>query len=183
MELRGLLDPTVARGLHAIIMRGLGGACSEGGRYCLNRRVTTYRGCAHAYPHIATHQEWERVLTGVTDKHNALIADFKEKRADGSLHDAWLELCKIAAHILYQVVTWHPFSDGNGRTARLLANHALGVLVPFDVPIYDAVCPVSNDRFIEALIHARETGTPARLTVLIVESLWHSFGVYCCDVK
>ena len=51
----------------------------------------------------------------------------------------------LAAWLLFKVVDVHPFVDGNGRLARLLANLVLAMIFPFPVPIYAAAVELVDE--------------------------------------
>ena len=64
---------------------------------------------------------------------------------------------KCAAWLLYEVVSLHPFYDGNGRICRLLANHVLSLITLFPVTIYHANSTDRNrDDYIQAIIQGRD---------------------------
>ena len=61
--------------------------------------------------------------------------------------------CEAAFSAHFQFVSIHPFSDGNGRTSRLIMNY---ILTCFDLPIF-YVYKSNRISYIQALEKARET--------------------------
>jgi len=60
--------------------------------------------------------------------------------------------CEAAFHAHFQFVSIHPFSDGNGRTSRLIMNYILAV---FDLPVF-YVYKSSRISYIQSLEKSRE---------------------------
>ncbi|EFC49592.1 predicted protein [Naegleria gruberi] len=78
------------------------------------------------------------------------------------------KLFKLASYLAFNFVDIHPFSDGNGRMARLLANYVLSLHLPFPVTF-------SNDR--KEYIAAVETfrnSHPQQFTVMLMENAFQS---------
>ncbi|MDR0738014.1 MAG: Fic family protein [Prevotellaceae bacterium] len=61
--------------------------------------------------------------------------------------------CEAAFYAHFQLVSIHPFADGNGRTSRLIMNY---ILAAFDLPVF-YVYKSSRISYIQALEKARET--------------------------
>ena len=60
--------------------------------------------------------------------------------------------CEAAFSAHFQFVSIHPFSDGNGRTSRLIMNYILSV---FDLPVF-YVYKSNRISYIQALEKSRE---------------------------
>ena len=65
--------------------------------------------------------------------------------------------CELAFELHFRFVSIHPFSDGNGRTSRLLMNYLLEL---FDLPIF-YVFKSNRISYIQALEKARNTDNVA----------------------
>ena len=79
-----------------------------------------------------------------------------------------------AAEAHYQLVTIHPFRDGNGRTARLLMNLCL-LRAGFPISV------ISNDTrsaYIEAIMTAQDQDDKTPLIVLVAQACQNSFIEY-----
>jgi Fic family protein len=91
---------------------------------------------------------------------------------------AWLERAEASADAAFEahlrLVTIHPFSDGNGRTARLLMNL---VLLRAGYPLV-AVRPQDRAAYLDALERAQLTGDDAPYRALMLQRLDATLGEY-----
>lgn len=81
---------------------------------------------------------------------------------------------EYATEAHYQLVSIHPFRDGNGRTARLLMNLCL-LRAGFPISV------ISNDTrsaYIEAIIAAQDHGNKTPLVILIAQACQNSLIEY-----
>ena len=114
----GLLDfDWLLLGLHKVLMQGL---IHNPGALSTQRRFASYEGVLYEYPHCLSPDIMEAGLIYFTDRINtdlmALVKD-RESRKD--------RLCTLLSKFYFTLLTLHPFSDGNGRTARLLLAYLL----------------------------------------------------------
>jgi hypothetical protein len=86
-----------------------------------------------------------------------------------------IETIKFAAWAYYYVLSIHPFVDGNGRTARLLANHIIKSISKFDVPQINglSICP-SLDYLI--ILIPRNSYCLGLIARLFLESLFFTYS-------
>jgi Fic family protein len=80
----------------------------------------------------------------------AFVNDIVKRQAEARTFKA---KCEAAFYAHYQLVSIHPFADGNGRMSRLLMNYLLTV---FNLPIF-FVFKGNRISYIQALERARET--------------------------
>ena len=130
----GLIDKELLiQDLHVILMSDLmKGTQTPAGQFSLLRRFTTFEGMKYEYPHVPSQEGWG-VLDQLFDRYNLLLT--RIKKID---HDPMLKLelfFKCAAWVIQNFIHWHPFSDGNGRLARLLLAYILRTEFPFNVTL------------------------------------------------
>lgn len=86
---------------------------------------------------------------------------------------------QIAADVHYRLVTIHPFSDGNGRTARLLMNLIL-IQAGFPPAI---IKKEERNRYLTVLESAQTTGNSKAYYELIYDAVERSLDVYLETIK
>lgn len=137
-----------------------------GGVFRSSERFVDFRGVPlkchagdHVYPCGAITEARSQGLIDVFNEH--VLATPIPSTAE----DEVSFLFRCAAWLLFFFIDVHPFSDGNGRLCRLLANRALMSAHPFPVPL-------RNKRaYIDALLDTRKNnGNPFPLFALLVES-------------
>jgi fido (protein-threonine AMPylation protein) len=117
----------------------------------------------------------ENAMFGWTDAINGIL--WRMERVE--IEDAF----KLAALALFHFVDVHPFSDGNGRMCRIIANSMLVQHHFFPVYIQPVTAAGPQDPlewrniYIDAIEACRNhpTKTPADLAALLIESSWTSW--------
>lgn len=100
-------------------------------------------------------------------------------------------LYRLAAVLFVQFVTVHPFSDGNGRLARLLASHVLRSVTPFPVTPYADGTDSTRTVYLDAIMAARSTDgktgsfmnllAPTDFAALLIQAGWEGWqGCFRC---
>ena len=81
---------------------------------------------------------------------------------------------------MFELISGHPFGDGNGRLCRLLASYILCVVTPFPSPIYNIYSKTKTDDYLDALVHARKSDHmhPTHLAALMIESNWYAWKTF-----
>jgi Fic family protein len=93
--------------------------------------------------------------------------------------EAGVHPIKLAANLFYELITVHPFSDGNGRLCRLMATFALFATgTPFAVSITSGHTR-SRRHYIDCILRARQIGSDRKYLYTLfassVESGWANF--------
>ena len=178
-ELRGtgLLTVNVVCDLHATLVKGLK-LSSDGGniRKRENQRGDVgadYKGKTHTYP---PPEVLEGSFYGIIDRHNIHM---EGRKNEGISRKQTIYVFKCAAWLLFELVSLHPFYDGNGRLCRLLANYVLSLITPFPVSIYNTSSPDRNrDNYLDAIVHGREKNHGegmGKLASMLVEGAYHGW--------
>ena len=167
MEKTGMLTVQQVCEVHKVLMDGLHPKC---GKIRDSEAFTPCQNGPHFYP---SPQIAEQLFYSVLDRHNIHMASFKSATTTREMID---HLFKCAAWLLFHFVNTHPFSDGNGRMCRLLANYVLSVITPFPVALYHAHHSNRSDRqnYIDAIVECRNhpDQRPCKLATMLVEGAW-----------
>ena len=165
----GLLTVQIVCDIHAIVLNKLH---STAGKIRNSDVYTTLQdGSVHVYPPPS-------VLEGrfycIIDKHNIHMEALSMDRFRNPQEKVEY-VFKCAAWLLFHLVSLHPFSDGNGRTCRLLASYVISsVITPFPVSVCHSDPLSCRADYIRAIVHCRENPEegPAELASLLVEGAY-----------
>ncbi|MDR0686280.1 MAG: Fic family protein [Dysgonamonadaceae bacterium] len=86
----------------------------------------------------------------VPDLMQSFVKTVNEKYTEAN---TFQQKCEAAFYAHFQLVSIHPFADGNGRTSRLVMNY---ILACFDLPVF-YVYKSNRISYIQALEKTRET--------------------------
>jgi Fic family protein len=142
---------------HEILMKG---ACED--RACevpLHRGLRTHPCCAgqHAYP-----EGNPDVLRANLAQIVGVYEEAMSSAATGQLE----RLVHAPARLFYDVITLHPFSNGNGRLCRLLLSYAvMRAGVPFPVTLSSGHRK-SRKHYLHAIMRARRPAGASHLAEL-----------------
>lgn len=175
---KGFLEVSVVQDLHRTLMTGIidEKINTPPGRFSTKPRSVYWKGEVHWYPVQDTQYEWQKQISIILDRYNGLIQAIKMKKGN---REATLQLFKCASYLLFNLISLHPFSDGNGRLCRTLASYAMFTHCPFPSPICDILINNnSQNNFIRAIVRARENGNLAELCLLVIKSNWSSWKTF-----
>ncbi len=161
------LSEELIRELHGILMKGLeteDGSPIDAGQY---RQELVHAG-EYVFP---PHHLVPDAMTKTIENYN--------RKSSAENHDPF----ELASWLLYQVVTIHPFQDGNGRLCRLLASYSLmrdGL--PFPVSISSGRSKAYK-HYVTTIVRDRERGRGGQphLTTLTVYSVWRGWNNFCIN--
>ena len=133
------------------------------GIFSTKERFAIFKGKIHFYPKKSRIRDVEQVLDGIIHNYNTNIENLRKLGPKPN------ELFACIARLVSDFLSQHPFSDGNGRLARLLGSYSLMILTqPFVFPITQ---PASgNEQFIQRL----QTKNHIALTQMIAQSYQYS---------
>lgn len=147
----------------------------QGGIFSTKDRIGRFDEKVHVYPKYDTVEIARRKVQRVIDKYNALHELIKKLYSKDS-KCATKKLYKLSGMLLFEVLDYHPFGDGNGRLARLLSSYALSLTTPFPTPMFGLFSPSTREEYVNALIEARENNNiPSTLTALVIESSYYAW--------
>ena len=157
------LSEELIKETHGILMDGLknGDQTVEAGAY---RKIHVFAD-NHQFPH---HDYISTVMPSI-------VSDYSSKSSDPS-HDPY----QLASWLLYEVISLHPFEDGNGRLCRLLWCYSLmrdGLPFP---TVLTSGHKKAYKHYINALKRSQRTDSEdhphlTSLTVLSVYLAWDNF--------
>ena len=170
MEDSGLLTVQRVCDVHKVLLDGLH---NNNGNLRRTDVYTRYNGEVHYYPPVDTAEQ--RFYDSV-DSHNEYMDQLFKANTSVSKYQRTANFFKCAARLMFELVDAHPFSDGNGRMCRLLANHVLSHITPFPVVLYHSKHPNRCSRidYIEAIVKCRNSPNegPSDLAAMLVDGAW-----------
>jgi Fic family protein len=136
------LSPDFIQEISALVMKNTGGVVNTvlgnyniaGGEF----RLGTVRAGTRTFPDYKKVSELVSQLCKETNEKLKTVQTFEEK-------------CNLVFHVHFQLVSIHPFGDGNGRTSRLLMNY---IQAFFGLPL-SIVFQQDRIRYINALEASR----------------------------
>ena len=154
-ECGGLLetDSLILR-THEILMEDVMKEHQIPGRFSTKQRETEFRGKKKYYPAFEQERFAHKAIETLVDKTNDIFDQIKNKLV--SEEEKLKLFFKCTSLFMYCFLTIHPFPDGNGRLARLLASYHLTTISPFDTPIFNVFGVSGEDDFIRALADTSE---------------------------
>jgi len=136
------LNRELIQEINALVMKNTGGVVSTAlGNYDIAAgefRMGTVRAGTRTFPDYKKVPELVSRLCTETNEKLKTVQTFEEK-------------CSLAFQVHFQLVSIHPFGDGNGRTSRLLMNY---IQAFFGLPL-SIVFQQDRIRYINALEAAR----------------------------
>ena len=191
----GILDVEVCiKQCHEILMKNvMDNNRTVPGKFSVLKRSTEFKGETYHYPYYKTESVAHKAVQAIVDQYMDMLHDISN---DNSERNKLENSFKCASVLLFGFLTLHPFSDGNGRLARLLCSHCLNVFSPFPTAIYNVFSPSTRDDYLTAIVNARKNlelssdkslhdaikeamlileQKPADLCSLIIESNWFTW--------
>lgn len=176
MEETGMITVQQICDIHRILMDGLLDNAGE------IRKTTTYtiRPDGEKYYYTPPEIVEDRLYT-VVDHHNKHMQEIHNLNL--SRKEKLAMTVKAAAWLLLNFVDTHPFSDGNGRTSRLLAGYTIMMANPFPVQPYHNNKETCRSDYINAIVHCSRNldQCPSRIAALLVDGLHTSWSFSCQD--
>lgn len=136
-------DVAVIQNMHAIITRDEM-AEEKRGVFSTQPRMTVVGDHVHEYPRYETEEEAQRVVKAIFHRHFMYLMDAVKEAdavggADAERDPPKSTLVHAACEAVVDLLTAHPFSDGNGRVARCVLTLLLTPQVQKDL-----VCVAEN---------------------------------------
>ena len=167
------LTPDIICQVHRVLMHDL---VHNAGEY---RSGEAYGGFAEGIFFYQSAQLIPSLLLTVCDLYNQSL------RKIAASANQVPELYRLAAVLFVQLVTVHPFSDGNGRLARLLASHVLRSVTPFPITPHSDGTDSTRKTYVAVIMAARVVDSkansfltlsaPADFTALLIHAGWEGW--------
>lgn len=167
------LTPDVICHVHGALMHDL---VHNAGEY---RNGEAYGGFAEGIFFYQPAHLIPSLLLTVCDLYNQSLRDI------ANIANQVPTLYHLAAVLFVQFVTVHPFSDGNGRLARLLASHVLRSVTPFPITPRADGTDAARKAYVGAIMAARAIdgkansfltlSAPADFAALLIHAGWESW--------
>ena len=114
----------------------------------------------------------------VVDVHNLHMQYYYEEMKSKTTEDKYIYIIKSAAWFFCRVISIHPFSNGNGRLCRLLANDVLMELNRGPIQLFN-VGNVTKTHYFNAIIQCQDPERyfiqpPEDFAALLVDGIWYA---------
>ncbi|AAS00912.1 ORF20 [Ostreid herpesvirus 1] len=140
-DMEGLVDMTwTLKDVHRIAMNHV---IFNNGEFSNGYKFTVIDSGKVMYPTYETVEILESAVQGLIDDYNR---DFSA--LDKGVEKFDKDKIRVAARFILDLLYIHPFSDGNGRTARLIMAHLIGKMTT----------PINREEYLKSIYHYRQTG-------------------------
>lgn len=176
-EDRGLLElDTCVLDIHRTLLADVD---VRAGTFSTCVRETEYKGEKYIYPLLLNERDARERVQALLDSHNTmrLLINKRKKKKKDTTAATMTNIFKCTAWLFFELVSLHPFADGNGRLCQLLCNYALRSTTPFPSAIYNSYADCNRLDFLDTLVTARSSVSrkPCDLASMIVESNWYGW--------
>lgn len=165
----GYLDEEIIKLLHKSLMQNLINLNhnTAPGIFSKHIRSSEYQKQIHIYPNFSSDIEWMLKLQPILDTFNSCVYKIKKLKFGKEKLE---KVIQLASWIFLQIITLHPFSDGNGRLCKFLLSYVLQLIIPIPIPL-DGFLTNTNSSIINAIIKWRKTKSQISLQNLVEKSL------------
>ena len=126
------------------------------GVYSILPRTAEFNGVTYHYPSYKTTRIAFCAVDTIVMRYNLMVEEIAKETKEKEKIELSL---KCASVLLFAFLMLHPFSDGNGRLARLLCNHCLMGFCPFPTAIYNMFSKSIRKDYLTAIVNARKNLT------------------------
>lgn len=123
------------------------------GKFSVLPRSTSFAGQEFHYPSYATEEIAYKAVDTLVLEYNKMVVEISRNENKREKLECFF---KCASVMLFGFLTLHPFSDGNGRLARLLCSNCLKLFCPFPTAIYNVFSPSNRDDYLTALVNTNQ---------------------------
>lgn len=172
----GLMEEAMIKEAHKKVLKDikLTNSYTKPGQFSSNPRVTEWNGALYYYQHP---ENMVDAVILLLDSYNSLFTESVDKVNPSEKFES---VFKTVAWFMFEFLDLHPFSDGNGRLARLLCNYVLtsSLGTPFPTPIFNS----SYQEFEQVLVKTRTLKDKRPLTSMIIRCQWETWKQFMNDV-